>query len=617
MRTLFTRGDPCTPLIALRGGPKRPAPRFVALLLLTQLSAGDHQIVRLDVYPMANGQVVSGLTRDDFEVVEDGTPQKVDSVVHVGSPAAPARGRVFVLFIDTYHAKRDALRRQLPVIARHLDPLIRADDRVAIVTPETSSADVALAPRPAQLEAALLETVSGGRGDRAQLNPDEKTYLACFETPVAMELIARRRQKITLDALQDLVAHLRGAAPGRKAVLVVSGGWNLFPAVRQRIPAKEGRRANLSLAECERDRAMLGQIDQKELFDDIAGEANRAGVSFYTVATTGSHETLAALAEATDGTVVDANDAASVRRVADDTSSYYVIAYRPSRHTPDGKVRRIKVRALRPGIDVRSRASYRAPVAAAERTEHAAGARPPTLPDALHRALLELDGVRRDARLHVRATAAPVGDDLSASAWIVGELDYSAARLTEWAKGGEADITLLSAEGKALVSTRATIEPGARTVMAKVTIPPASDFDGSARVRIVARPAGGGTAVSDLTRLTWPDDPHSTPPVLLFRRGPVTAQRFEPAADPRFRQSERVRIQLHGAGATTATGRVVNRAGQPTQVPVIVTSSRDADGSWIVAELALAPLTPGDYAIELTVDGGALGPVLVPVRVIP
>jgi VWFA-related protein len=593
---------------------------LIALLLLAHPVVPADHTIRLDVYPTLHGQIVSDLTRDDFEVVEDGTPQAIDTVVHVGSAAVPARQRVFVVFVDTYHAKRDELRQFLPAIARKLGLLIGPDDRVAILTPETSSADVALTARPADLESALLRTVAGGRGAAEAYNADEKTYLACFEDAVAMELIARRRQKIALDSLQDLVAHLRGAGDVRKAVVVVSNGWSLFPAVGRRLPPKEGRRGNLSLAECDRDRIMLGQIDHKTLFQDILGEANHASVSFYPLFPRGAagESTLRALAQGTDGAVVSVEDAASLKRVSDDVGSYYVIGYQSTNAKQDGKARRIKVRVKRPGVEVRTRSAYRIAAAAEESKKTAAGARPSTLPADLERAFQQLEGIRRDARFHVRATPAPAASDLSASAWIIAELDPTAARLVEWSKGGEAEITLLTAEGKTLVSSGAAIEPGARTVMTRVTIPPASDFDGSARVRVTARPAGGGAPVTDLARVTWPDDPKASPEALLFRRGPVTAQQYEPAADPRFRRSEQVRIQLPLDGAeSSASGRVLNRAGQPMQVPVTSTSKRDADAAWIVAELTLAPLTAGDYVVEIMLparDGQALR---VPIRVVP
>jgi hypothetical protein len=49
---------------------------------------------------------------------------------------------------------------------------------------------------------------------------------------------------------------------------------------------------------------------------------------------------------------------------------------------------------------------------------------------------------------------------------------------------------------------------------------------------------------------------------------------------------------------------MLDRGGKAISVPVQVTDRQDASGEfrWLVAEAALAPLAPGDYAIELTLD---------------
>ncbi|PYR66523.1 MAG: hypothetical protein DMF88_16035 [Acidobacteria bacterium] len=48
--------------------------------------------------------------------------------------------------------------------------------------------------------------------------------------------------------------------------------------------------------------------------------------------------------------------------------------------------------------------------------------------------------------------------------------------------------------------------------------------------------------------------------------------------------------------------RMLDRFGKPNQVPVTVTERQEPGNPfrWIVAEAVLAPLAPGDYAIEVT-----------------
>ena len=94
-----------------------------------------------------------------------------------------------------------------------------------------------------------------------------------------------------------------------------------------------------------------------------------------------------------------------------------------------------------------------------------------------------------------------------------------------------------------------------------------------------------------------------TPTGALFvRRGPSTANKDVPTADLRFRRSEQIRVEIPIAVAGPVTARLLDRTGKPLAVPVTAAVRDDADGSrWPTAQLALAPLAPGDYVIELTV----------------
>ena len=91
------------------------------------------------------------------------------------------------------------------------------------------------------------------------------------------------------------------------------------------------------------------------------------------------------------------------------------------------------------------------------------------------------------------------------------------------------------------------------------------------------------------------------------RRGPGTGRLFVPTADPRFRRTERLIVEtpLVTSGATVAA-RLLNRAGQPMAVPVTLSERLDESLQLrvAVAEVALAPLAPGEYIVEVTASGG-------------
>src|SRR5258706_13605376 len=123
--------------------------------------------VRVDVYPTRNGAAVTDLNREDFELLDDKTPQAIDEfehvVIRVAGPqdtrrepntvaesrqaALDPRARVFVLFLDTTHVELAASRKIRTPLIEALDRLIGQDDLIAVMTPVMSASDVTFARR--------------------------------------------------------------------------------------------------------------------------------------------------------------------------------------------------------------------------------------------------------------------------------------------------------------------------------------------------------------------------------------------------------------------------------------------------------------------------------------
>jgi hypothetical protein len=102
---------------------------------------------------------------------------------------------------------------------------------------------------------------------------------------------------------------------------------------------------------------------------------------------------------------------------------------------------------------------------------------------------------------------------------------------------------------------------------------------------------------------------------MLFRRGPATANRDVATADLRFRRSDRLRVDVPSPGFEPVTARLLDRAGTPIAIPVSATVRDDPDSSrWLSAEVALAPLAPGDYLVEMVVGTSR---TLAAFRVVP
>ena len=240
----------------------------------------------------------------------------------------------------------------------------------------------------------------------------EESYAACYPgTPsadfnvpsdqgIAQEMILRRREQQSLDALEDLVDHLRTFREERKAVITISNGWRLFEPDKT-LARRTG--AKVESLPCESARLALSLLDHQPRFRTILDEANRANTSFYPVDPRGlssfdddivqaagvgvnpavplvedqarlrdRNTSLRTMAEETDGlAVLQTNQlAAGFERMATDLSSDYLLGYYSTQKT-DGKFHRITVRVRRPGVQVRARRGYFSP--AVTRTTATAG----------------------------------------------------------------------------------------------------------------------------------------------------------------------------------------------------------------------------------------------------
>lgn len=310
--------------------------------------------VRVDMYPTANGKPVTDLLQSEIEVLEDGAPQTISQFEHVfiSGPrsqtprrepsttdemrraAQDPRARVFVLFLDPRHVDlQGSLRVRRPLIDT-LNALMSGDDLIAVMTPEMSARDLTFTRRLGSIEEMLTPHWGKERWVSTR-DPVEVRYEACYSKPgrivdgpqIAREMIARRREMLTLDALEGLVHHLRGLREERKAVITISDGWPLYEPDRElakplidpttgepvkvdvpkigrdprtgritpRVPSPITMISNdgvseFDLSTCENDRVNLATLNHRHRFVTMMQTANRANVSFYPVAPGGVSE---------------------------------------------------------------------------------------------------------------------------------------------------------------------------------------------------------------------------------------------------------------------------------------------------------------------------------------
>jgi VWFA-related protein len=570
--------------------------------------------------------------------------------------------RTFTLFFDRFHVSvAGAYHANKPVIAT-LDQVIGQDDMVGVMTPEMSPTSITYSRRTSNIERYLTDSWAWGIKDQVNtFSPMEQAIHDCYpNSSIADMMIARLREQQTLDALGGLVTHLDGLRPERKFVLVFTEGWPLYQRSEQlgrplndavpgqdplRVDPGTGRIATpgapdtargmtTSFQACERQRVMLAFIDHQVEFRELLQRANRANVSFYPIDARGlivfdqptrfdlppsvdaaflrkRHEDLHMMALQTDGVAVlnNTNDiAGAMRRILADLGSYYLLSYYSSNTKLDGRFRRIRLEVTRDGAEVRARPGYLAPTESEARAGGSIPERPansrsgPTPPPTVARALDAIAPGRGNLPVRIQASGA------RSSIRAVVEIDAATAKLPEWISGGTLRLVIDPERGTtaATQTITAAIQPGQRSIPIGGTDAPLAP--GRYSVRAELTPKAGRLPIQVTTFATVPAESAEVGTgALALRRGPSTGLAYVPTADPRFRRTERLRVEvpLMGEGHT-GTARLLTRDGHAMPLVATYTTRVDGDRNLTlgVAEIGLAPLAAGEYVLELTLTKG-------------
>jgi VWFA-related protein len=472
-------------------------------------------------------------------------------------------------------------------------------------------------------------------------------------------LIDRRREDRTLLALERLVDRLAGMREARTVALLVTEGWRLFGinrglaneagvygATRPPIGSSGGRvtlgdrtqrpETMIHPQQCQDELVRLANLDNERRFREIIRRANQANVTFYPinpsglptfdtpptfgrpvaeVGATGPPQVktlgppdlaedgnrlalrtgvMRTLAENTDGiAIVNTNDlSAGMKRIVDDVSAYYLLGYYSTNTTHDGRYRRIEVKTTKmSNVRMRARRGYFAP---SNKPERGASAIPPgpaaaEPPKGLENALAEL------SRLRVSADVFARGAISGREALVAVEIGTARAAATPWSAGATAQVVLTPDGRGPLAPVTGAIEPGARGVLIAVPLDAAA-----ATARVVVRVSAAREVLEDTAELRLAA-PGPVSEAIVYRGRPAATSPLRPVADLQFRRTERVHIEWIVAGELDERStRLLGKNGQPLPIPVTMTE-RDSGGRKVIAaDLNLAPLSAGEYVIELT-----------------
>jgi VWFA-related protein len=587
------------------------------------------------------------------------TPEEGDRL------AADPRRRVFVIYLDPYHTTFVGAHDANPLVLNFLKRTIGATDLFGVLTPMVPARQLVFGRKIDTLDAELAKDFAWGRaGEGATVETpgafpqsDEEVQLAhCLTATDPLlgdRLILLHREDLLQTSLEELMLRLSALRDERKNVLFISEGWAPLAPQRQlqngttssidpigsdprgrfgTSTRQMGMRDNVW---CNSQIGRLSHIDFQQRFRDLLTAAIRANVSFYPVdvgalktnepgaslpapraadqvrATLDQTRamlqgggdrigTLRTLAENTDGfAIVNTNEVdKGLRRIADDLSAYYLLGYASTNTNLDGKFRRIEVRVGRPQVSVTARRGYLASkpdVARATVTAAAAGVVPPPVTEALGR----LARLRTDAQLFSYGVASPAGLD------IVAEIAEAEIERGRWRNGADVHVVVTS-PGGANVSAAGVIDAGARGALLHVPF----DSPANGPWRISVHVSGQDGLLDNRLDVSATTDTLLGAPI-GFRGTSSARVALRVVADFQFRRTERLRVEWPMLKALDQrTARVLDRRGQPLALGATVTeraaSAPDTpDGRNIVAvDLNLAPLSEGDYLIELVAGAG-------------
>jgi VWFA-related protein len=333
------------------------------------------RVIDLDVFVTdKDGKFVGNLTKDDFEIVEDGRQQEIQSFSYIDLPlpaAVPAtangaprpepdvltnttpQDRIYVIVMDSPSTQRppgehvtglaySVLAKR--VAAQFIKESLGPGDQVAVVHTQGTFTDSQTFTSNRQLLLASIDRYGRGQsGDIDNLSAPEQVarHLASFK------------------ALQDVAERL-GAIGGRRKAIVWLGAQLLYA-----IPTCDS-------PTCRTIRGAYPNI--LTAYRDAIGAANRNNVAIYAVDPSGLQAELGeteldrraglmVVAEDTGGqSLVNTNNfAGGFQSIVRDNSTYYILGYSPATEYRDGKFHDVRVRVKKPGLTVRARKGYFAP----------------------------------------------------------------------------------------------------------------------------------------------------------------------------------------------------------------------------------------------------------------
>jgi VWFA-related protein len=318
-----------------------------------------------------DGNPVTGLTKDDFSVFDQGQPQQLASfseqtnrlTVATAPPnfftnrfeqGARSQPLLTVLVLDAYNTRYFELRRCPPLCGAVEAISYEAEKFFGKMRPQDRVALYELADKLYLLQDFTSDPAALRRG----LDRGKEYITGLHYAPSQTDSI--EMSNFTMGAMHAISDRLAGV-PGRKNLIWLSTG---FPYRRIITDEKMDTTAK-SLANG--DLPLFAMDANGLLVSPSGGSGPSVGpIADITMARwkgsgpPGGFNPIRNLSEASGGRAYyNTNDlAGSIRQVIDDSASTYLLGYYPDHNKWNGEFREIKVKVDRPGVEIRSRRGY-------------------------------------------------------------------------------------------------------------------------------------------------------------------------------------------------------------------------------------------------------------------
>jgi VWFA-related protein len=281
----------------------------------------------------ANRHPVRDLTRDDFEIVDDGRRQEISTFSFIDLPhtmmtsrppvdadvATNVVGRIYVVLLDG-----GAILQTRQTASQFVEQVVQPEDQVAVVHTLGTFSDAQTFTNSRRLMLAAIERFGRGLGAMSVL-PHELIQLKACRT------------------LEELSKRLGSITGRRKALIWIGGDIDL------------NTQANTVDFAC-RDAVKIAVRLNVAIYPvDPFG-----GTWFLGASELNRIAGLRAVAEETGGVAVGigATFKRGLALIAQDTGTYYLLGYSPAPEHRDSDFHRIQVHVKRPNVIVRARTGY-------------------------------------------------------------------------------------------------------------------------------------------------------------------------------------------------------------------------------------------------------------------